>query len=213
MARVSRQFLEDFDLVTQTWIAWGEHTEAEVERLRQVLRVALSPGPGMPHPIIDGEPVKGWRPLTYEERMQCWSDTFAGLADEIRRDRARSERIAAAVRAEREHDRRASTGTGSPEPSACAAGPAHTTSCVHAAPSDHAVPSSTRIRSAPETGTAASRGASSHQLVKPCGNVPPRQACEHRQDGLHEDRPRRRLRARALGPCRPAHVPSPPRRP
>jgi hypothetical protein len=60
--------------------------------------------------------------------------------------------------------------------STCAEGPARTTACAHADLSNHADPSSARIRSAPETGTAASRGASSHQLVNPCGELPAREA-------------------------------------
>lgn len=102
MARVSKQFADDFALVTQTWMKRGEHTPEEIDHLRQALRVELAPGSGLPCPVVNGERVKGWRALTYDERVQCWTDTFAGLADEIRTDRARSERIAAEVRAARE---------------------------------------------------------------------------------------------------------------
>lgn len=98
MARVSKQFSEDFELVTQTWMKRGDHTPEEIKMLKDRLRVELSPGPGLPHPIINGEPVKGWRPLTFDERVQCYSDTFADWADAIRRDTARSERIRAEVR-------------------------------------------------------------------------------------------------------------------
>jgi hypothetical protein len=102
MARVSKQFSEDFELVTTTWVKRGDHTPEEIKMLRDRLRVELSPGLGLPTPVINGQPVKGWRPLTHDERVQCYSDTFADWADAIRRDQARAERIRAEVRAERE---------------------------------------------------------------------------------------------------------------
>lgn len=102
MARVSKQFSDDFQLVTETWMKRGEHTPDEIAHLRQCLRVELAPGPGMPHPVVNGEPVKGWRPLDHDQRVQCYSDTFADWADAFRRDQARSERIRAEVRAEKE---------------------------------------------------------------------------------------------------------------
>lgn len=101
MARVSQQFAKDFELVTTTWMKRGDHTPQEIETLRARLRVELSPGPGLPHPIINGVRVKGWRPLTHEQRVQCYTDTFADWADQIRHDQARAERIKAEVRAER----------------------------------------------------------------------------------------------------------------
>lgn len=102
MARVSKQFSEDFELVTQTWMKRGEHTPEEIKMLRDRLRVELSPGPGLPVPLVNGEPVKGWRQLDHEQRVQCYTDLFADMADAIRRDLARSERIRAEVRAEKE---------------------------------------------------------------------------------------------------------------
>ena len=105
MARVSQQFAKDFDLVTATWVKRGEHTPEEIEHLRSRLRVELSPGTGVPAPRINGQVVKGWRPLTHEQRVQCYSDTFADWADQIRRDQARAERIRAEVRAERQTER------------------------------------------------------------------------------------------------------------
>lgn len=101
MARVSKQFSEDFDLVTQTWMKRGEHTPKEIELLRSRLRVELAPGPGLPHPVINGEPVKGWRALDHDQRVQCYSDTFADWADQIRRDQSRAERIRNEVRDDR----------------------------------------------------------------------------------------------------------------
>ena len=102
MARVSQQFAKDFDLVTKTWIERKEHTPREVEHLRQCLRVELSPGPGLPHPIHNGQPVKGWNVRTHEERIAIYAETFADWADQIRRDIERKERIKAEVRAAKE---------------------------------------------------------------------------------------------------------------
>lgn len=99
MARVSKQFADDFNLVTETWMKRGEHTPEEIQMLRQRLRVELAPGPGLPHPIVNGEPVQGWRPLDHDQRVQCYTDCFADWADQIRRDDARRERIKAEVRA------------------------------------------------------------------------------------------------------------------
>ena len=101
MARVSQQFSKDFDLVTTTWMKRGEHTPNEIQHLRQCLRVELSPGPGMPHPVVNGQPVKGWIQRNHDERVQCYSDTFAAWADAIRRDEERAERIRNEVRAAR----------------------------------------------------------------------------------------------------------------
>lgn len=99
MARVSKEFKADFDLVTQTWVKHGEHTQAEMDKLREVLRVELSPGPGLPHPRINGEYVKGWRPLSQEQRVEAYTKAFADWAAEIRRDEARSARIKAESKA------------------------------------------------------------------------------------------------------------------
>ena len=101
MARVSKQFSEDFELVTQTWMRRGEHAPDEIKMLRQRLRVELAPGPGLPHPIVNGEPVKGWRALDHDQRVQCYTDCFGDWADAIRRDLARSERIRAEMQQRR----------------------------------------------------------------------------------------------------------------
>lgn len=101
MARVTRQFMDDFELVTSTWVKRGEHTQQEVEALRARLRVEMSPGPGLPQPVIRGEPLKGWLPRTHEERVQCYTDVFSDWADRIRRDEERAARIRAEVRASR----------------------------------------------------------------------------------------------------------------
>lgn len=106
MARVTKQFVDDFELVTSTWMRRGEHTPDEIQALRARLRVELSPGPGLPVPLINGEPVKGWRQLDYDERVQCYTDIFADWADAIRRDIERSARIRAEVRAEKEAEKR-----------------------------------------------------------------------------------------------------------
>lgn len=102
MARVSREFAANFDLVTSTWIARGEHSAKEIEQLRQVLRVELSPGPGVPHPRINGELVMGWNPRSHEERVKAYELAFADWATEIRRDEARSARIKAETQAWKE---------------------------------------------------------------------------------------------------------------
>jgi hypothetical protein len=102
MARVSPQFSADFELVTTTWIQRREHTKEEIDHLRQCLRVELSPGPGMPHPVVGGVRVKGWVPRDHAQRVQCYSDTFAGWADSMRRDAERSERIRAEMASAKE---------------------------------------------------------------------------------------------------------------
>ena len=102
MARVTKKFADDFDLVVRTWVARGENTQDEVDELRARLRVDLAPGAGLPAPTFKNVRVEGWRPLTHEQRVQMWADTFAGLADEIRCDAARGANIRAEVRAARE---------------------------------------------------------------------------------------------------------------
>lgn len=105
MARVSREFSENFDLVTQTWVLRGEHTAKEIDQLRQSLRVELSAGPGLPHPRINGVLVQGWRPRDQADRVAAYELAFADWAKTIRRERATSERIAAEVRAENESNK------------------------------------------------------------------------------------------------------------
>lgn len=108
MARVSKKFSEDFELVTTTWINRGDSSHQEIEQLKARLRVELSPGPGLPHPVMNGEPVQGWRQLTHEQRVQCYTDVFASWADAIRRDRETADRIRAEMAEEREaRERRA----------------------------------------------------------------------------------------------------------
>lgn len=106
MARVSKQFSDDFELVTQTWMKRGEHTPEEIADLKRKLRVELSPGPGLPAPLCNGKPIKGWRQLDHEQRVQCYTDLFADMADAMRRDNERAERIRAEVRAEKEAAKR-----------------------------------------------------------------------------------------------------------
>jgi hypothetical protein len=102
MARVSRQFAADFELVTQTYVARREMTQDEAETMRERVRVELSPGPGLPAPRdSDGNIFEGWSPMTHEERIAAYTETFSRLAGEIRSDIARSERIRAEVRAEK----------------------------------------------------------------------------------------------------------------
>lgn len=98
MARVSKQFAEDYELVTKTWVSRGEHTAEEMAKLKDALRVELAPGPGLPHPRINGEYVKGWRALNQDQRVDAYSKAFADWASEIRRDTARRDRIKAEVR-------------------------------------------------------------------------------------------------------------------
>lgn len=98
MARVSKRFAEDYELVTQTWIKRGDHTEAEMAKLKDALRVELSPGDGLPHPVINGWRVEGWRPLSQEQRIEAYTKAFADWAAEIRRDEANSARIREEVR-------------------------------------------------------------------------------------------------------------------
>lgn len=102
MARVSREFAANFDLVTSTWVKRGEHSQKEIDELRQALRVELSPGPGLPHPRINGEYVQGWKPRSHEERVKAYELAFADWATEIRRDEARSARIKAETQAWKE---------------------------------------------------------------------------------------------------------------
>lgn len=102
MARVSKQFADDFSLVTSTWIKRGEHTESEIAQVKDALRVELAPGPGLPHPVINGEHVKGWRALSQEQRVEAYTKAFADWAAEIRRDEANSARIRAEVEAWKE---------------------------------------------------------------------------------------------------------------
>lgn len=102
MARVSKQFSEDFNFVTSTWINRGEHTAAEIAKVKDALRVELAPGPGLPHPTINGEKVKGWRPLDHEQRVEAYTKAFADWAAEIRRDEANSARIKAETKAWKE---------------------------------------------------------------------------------------------------------------
>lgn len=103
MARVSRQFAEDFDLVTQTYIRYRDMTKDEAEKMRERIRVELSPGPGLPAPRdSDGNVFEGWSPSTQEERIAAYTETFSRLAGEIRSDLARSERIKAERKAEKE---------------------------------------------------------------------------------------------------------------
>lgn len=102
MARVSKEFADNFDLVTRTWIGRGDHTESEIAKLKDALRVELAPGPGLPHPVINGERVQGWRPLSHEQRVDAYTKAFADWAAEIRRDMVRKERIKAEVREHRE---------------------------------------------------------------------------------------------------------------
>ena len=102
MARVSKQFADDFSLVKSTWIKRGEHTESEIAQVRDALRVEMSPGPGLPHPVINGEPVKGWLPRDQDQRIEAYTKAFADWAADIRRDEANSARIRAEVEAWKE---------------------------------------------------------------------------------------------------------------
>lgn len=102
MARVSKQFADDFSLVTSRWVSRGEHTQGEIDQLRAALRVELSHGPGLPHPVINGEPVKGWLPRDQDQRIEAYTKAFADWAAEIRRDEASSARIRAEVEAWKE---------------------------------------------------------------------------------------------------------------
>ena len=102
MARVSKQFADDFSLVTSRWVSRGEHTQGEIDQLRAALRVELSPGPGLPCPSINGVPVKGWLPRDQERRIEAYTKAFADWAAEIRRDEAHSARIRAEVEAWKE---------------------------------------------------------------------------------------------------------------
>jgi hypothetical protein len=78
------KFRADFAAVWRHWRATGQLTESEMKQQMAEAGAAVR------------------KNLSDAAWMQCAAEHFAGLADEIRADQARSERIAAEVMAARE---------------------------------------------------------------------------------------------------------------
>lgn len=87
MAKVTRQFRDDFEIWAADRIARGEWTEAEVEDLRGMLRQDFEPGPDQLRTGVSVILATGIEiPAAiddHEERYRLWADYFAAEAEAI----------------------------------------------------------------------------------------------------------------------------------
>lgn len=66
-----KQFAADYAAVTALWVRAGQHTQAEVETWRLVIRADMQDALGV-NPALDGR--------SREERIKAWCATFREIA-------------------------------------------------------------------------------------------------------------------------------------